>query len=81
MIGWLVVAGYFTPFMLIALAAAPSLRRVFAVFRHPRPAEEPAEAPRGVWPLWFVAVTFWYTRRFGIFFLVGLVLDVAYSNF
>ena len=36
--------GYFTPAMLVTLLAAPSLRRVFRVYREPRPKEAPAEA-------------------------------------
>ena len=68
---YLVAVGYFTPALLISFAAAPSLRRVFATYRNPRPSEAPPDLPAGVWPLWFVAVTFWYNRRFGMFFLVG----------
>jgi 1,4-dihydroxy-2-naphthoate octaprenyltransferase len=78
---YLVAVGYFTPAMLVSLAAAPSLRRVFTTYRNPRPSEAPPELPKGVWPLWFVAVTFWYNRRFGMFFLLGLVGDIALSRF
>ena len=77
---YLVATGYFTPAMLITFAAAPSLRRVFATYRNPRPSEAPPELPQGVWPLWFVAITFWYNRRFGMFFLAGLVGDIALTN-
>jgi 1,4-dihydroxy-2-naphthoate octaprenyltransferase len=77
---YLVASGYFHPVMLLTFAAAPSLRRVFSVFKNPRPSEAPAELPDGVWPLWFVATAFWYTRRFGTWFLLGLVLDIAISN-
>lgn len=78
---YLVVVGYFTPAMLVSFAAAPSLRRVFDTYRKPRPAEAPPELPKGVWPLWFVAVTFWYNRRFGMFFLLGLIGDIVLSGF
>ena len=61
---YLVATSYFTPAMLVTFAAAPSLRRVFATYRNPRPAEAPPELPQGVWPLWFVGITFWYNRRF-----------------
>jgi len=77
---YLVVAGYFTPAVLVTLAAAPSLRRVFKVYREPRPREEPPDLPKGVWPLWFVAVAFWYNRRFGMFFLLGLVGEILVSR-
>ncbi len=77
---YLVAVGYFTPAVLLALLAAPSLRRVWRVYREPRPEGPPPELPKGVWPLWFVASAFWYTRRFGMLFLVGLALDVALSR-
>ena len=72
--------GYCTPAMLIALLAVPSLGRVLRTYRKPRPAEAPPELPDGVWPLWIVAAAFWYTRRFGVFFIVGLVLDVVLTR-
>jgi len=73
----LVYSGFFHPIMLIVLGAAPSLKRVYRVFSHPRPKSAPPELPKGVWPLYFVATAFWYNRRFGLLFLVGLVLDAA----
>jgi len=72
--------GYFTPAMALTLLAAPGLGRVFAVTSKPRPDEPPPELPEGVWPLWFVAVTFAYNRRFGAWFLLALVVDVALSR-
>lgn len=76
-VAYLVYSGFFHPIMLIVLAAAPSLRRVLMVYRHPRPNGPPAQLPKGVWPLYFVATAFWYNRRFGLLFLAGLVLDTA----
>ncbi len=75
-VGYLVATGYFGWPVLLCFAAAPSLRRVFSVYAQPRPAEAPPELPDGVWPLWFVAAAFWYTRRFGLFFVAGLVIDL-----
>jgi 1,4-dihydroxy-2-naphthoate octaprenyltransferase len=80
LLGALVAAGYFHPVVLVALAAAPSLRRVLEVYRRPRPQQPPPELPDGVWPLYLVATAFWYNRRFGSFFLLGLLLDVAASR-
>lgn len=76
---YLVFTGFFHPVMLVTLASAFSLKRVFQVFAHPRPAGPPPDLPEGVWPLWFVGVAFWFTRRYSGFFLVGLVLDVVLS--
>ena len=50
------------------------------MYRHPRPDSAPEELPEGVWPLYFVAAAFWYTRRFGAFFLAGLVIDLFLSK-
>ena len=75
-IGYLVFTDYFDWPVLLCLFAAPSLGRVFKVYSQPRPTEPPDEAAAAVWPLWFVGAAFWYTRRFGLFFVVGLVLDV-----
>jgi 1,4-dihydroxy-2-naphthoate octaprenyltransferase len=77
----LVATGYFHWVILVTLAAAPSLRRVYQVMSRPRPTEPPPELPAGVWPLYCVATAFWYNRRFGMWFLLGLVLDVGFSRF
>jgi 1,4-dihydroxy-2-naphthoate octaprenyltransferase len=77
---YLVATGYFHPIMLVTLAAAPSLRRVLEVYREPRPKEPPADLPEGVWPLYCVASAFWYNRRFGGLFLLGLIADVVISR-
>ena len=79
-VAYQIAIGFFTPAMLITFAAAPSLRRVYDTYQNPRPKEAPPELPKGVWPLYFVAVTFWYNRRFGMFFLLGLVGDIVLSR-
>jgi 1,4-dihydroxy-2-naphthoate octaprenyltransferase len=76
----LVATGYFTPAALLALVALPGLRRVFRVYSRPRPSAPPPELPAGVWPLYLVAVAFGYNRRFGAWFVAGLVLDAALSR-
>lgn len=76
---YLVGTGFFHPILLITLLSGFSLPRVFQVFAHPRPDRPPKGFPDGVWPLYFVGVAFWFTRRYGAFFLVGLALDVLLS--
>ncbi len=76
----LVASGYFSVAMLLALVPAIWLRRVWQVYREPRPDGPPPELPAGVWPLWFVASAFWYTRRFGAFFVVALLADLVVSR-
>jgi 1,4-dihydroxy-2-naphthoate octaprenyltransferase len=79
-IAYLVYTGFFHPVMLVTFASMLSLKRVFEVFANPRPSRAPSSLPDGVWPLWFVGVAFWFTRRYSAFFLVGLVLDVLFSR-
>jgi 1,4-dihydroxy-2-naphthoate octaprenyltransferase len=71
---YLVLAGFFTPVLLIVLLALPTLFQVLPLFRRPRPAEKPADYP-DVWPNYFVAAAFVHNRRFGILYLLGLILE------
>lgn len=76
LVGYLMVTGFFTPVMLIVLLSLPMFfRLVLPMYRHPRPAERPEDYPAEIWPLWFVASAFAFSRRFGILFLAGLILD------
>lgn len=79
-IAWLVYSGFFHPVMLVSFASLFSMKRVFEVFAHPRPSRPPRSLPPGVWPLWFVGVAFWFTRRYSGFFLLGLILDLLVSR-
>jgi 1,4-dihydroxy-2-naphthoate octaprenyltransferase len=79
-IAYLVYTGFFSPVMLVTFASMFSLKRVFQVFSRPRPTSPPPDLPAGVWPLWFVGVAFWFTRRYSGFFLIGLALDVLLSQ-
>jgi 1,4-dihydroxy-2-naphthoate octaprenyltransferase len=73
----LVIGGYFSWLLLTVFAALPWYVRALRLYRHPRPAEPPAGYPPNVWPLWYSAVAFQHTRRFGGLFLLGLALDVV----
>jgi 1,4-dihydroxy-2-naphthoate octaprenyltransferase len=64
------------PVLAVALAL-PSAWRLVRVCAHPRPEEPPAELPRGIWPLWFVAFAFDHNRKFGALFVAGVALDLA----
>ena len=75
---YLIITGFFTPLMLIVFLSLPMFfRLVLPMYRHPRPAERPADYPADIWPLWFVASAFAFSRRFGILFLLGLILDTV----
>jgi 1,4-dihydroxy-2-naphthoate octaprenyltransferase len=73
---YLVITGFFTPLMLLVFLSLPMFFRVvLPMYRRPRPTEPPEDYPEGVWPLWYVASAFAFSRRFGILFLGGLILD------
>jgi 1,4-dihydroxy-2-naphthoate octaprenyltransferase len=76
LVGYLMVVGFFTPAMLIVFLSLPTLfRMLLPMYRFPRPTERPEDYPAEIWPLWFVASAFAFSRRFGILFLAGLILD------
>jgi 1,4-dihydroxy-2-naphthoate octaprenyltransferase len=59
---------------LLAVGAIPLLARALRTFREPRPAEPPRGFP--IWPLWYVAFVFTYTRRAGALLVAGLAVAV-----
>ena len=73
---YLIVIGFFTPLMLLVFLSLPMFfKNVLPMYRHPRPTERPEDYPAEIWPLWFVASAFAFSRRFGMLFLGGLILD------
>jgi 1,4-dihydroxy-2-naphthoate octaprenyltransferase len=74
---YLTLTGFFTPVVLAVVLALPTLKRVWEVYRQPRPAAPPADYPPNTWPLWYVALAFEHNRVFGMFFLLGLVGDLV----
>ena len=76
LVALLIILGFFTPVMLVVFLSLPMFfRLVLPMYRNPRPAERPADYPADIWPLWFVASGFAFSRRFGALFLLGLILD------
>jgi len=71
---YLIATGFFSWVMAAVLLALPSFRRIFPMFRAPKPAEKPDNFP-DVWPNYFVAAAFLHNRSFGIWFLLGLIAD------
>ncbi|MBL8058736.1 MAG: prenyltransferase [Anaerolineales bacterium] len=74
---YLVLTGFFSPALLVVFLAAPTFGLVSSALRQPRPAAPPAGFPADIWPLWYVAFAFEHNRRFGFFFLLGLLADLA----
>ena len=71
---YLVVTGFFTFVMLIVVVAIPTFVRIWPMLRAPKPAEKPADYP-DVWPNYFVAGAFIHNRSFGVWFMLGLIVD------
>ncbi len=74
---YLVLAGFFTPVLLLVLGALTLLPAVWRVYASPRPTERPPAFPAEIWPLWYVAFAFRHNRRFGLLFLLGLIVDAG----
>jgi len=73
---YLVLTRFFGPVLLLVFLALSTLNRVLPMFRRPKPAEKPDDYP-DVWPNYFVAAAFLHNRAFGLWFLLGLLLDTA----
>ena len=75
----LIVTKYFSPIMLLVFMAVPTLIKVYPSFRKPRPDQKPEGFPEGQggWPLYFAPQAFINNRAFGIWFMLGLLLDVV----
>ena len=73
----LVISGFFTPVMLIVLAGLTAIPRVWAMYRSPKPVTRPEEYDESIWPLWFSAISFYHNKRYGMFFLLGLLVEIV----
>ena len=68
----LVIARVLPVAALLVIGSVTVLRRTFAAYSQPKPAESPI--PNPVWPLWFAALSFLVTRRAGGLFVLGLII-------
>jgi 1,4-dihydroxy-2-naphthoate octaprenyltransferase len=71
---YLVVTGYFSPFMLLVLFALKRAFYAVAVLSKPRP-EGPPAGFEAFWPTWFSGFCFYHNRLFGGLFILGVLLD------
>lgn len=62
--------------LLVVLAAVPTLIQTAGVFSRPRPETCPPDFPASIWPTYLVAHAFRYNRRFGLLFLLGLLVEL-----
>ncbi len=75
---YLVVIDVFTPVMLLPLISLWFFfKNVVPMFLKPAPTKKPPAYPAEAWPLWYVASTFVFTRRFGGWYLLGLIADTV----
>ncbi|NNL67470.1 MAG: prenyltransferase [Myxococcales bacterium] len=76
LVGILVLLGTLPVFTLAAWLAIPRMLAVQKVFGEPRPSEKPENFP--IWPLWYVAWAFLFTRFAGGLFIAGLLLGAIW---
>lgn len=76
---YLVVTRFFTPVLAVILFALPTLLRTIPALRKPKPETRPEGFPdgQGGWPLYFAPLAFVNNRSFGMWFLMGVILDTA----
>jgi len=77
---YLVIVGFFSPVLLVVFIALPEFFRILPMFRVPKPEEKPEDYP-DVWPNYFVAGAFVHNRRFGLLYLLGLILGTIVQTF
>ena len=73
----LVITKQFTPAVLLVFLAVPKLIPVIKIFMQKRPETKPEGKAGEGWPLYLVSNAFIYNRAFGLWFLLGLILDVV----
>ncbi len=74
---YLVATGFFSPVMLVVILALSLFPLVWGMYRRPKPLERPADYPASVWPLYFVGTAFQHNRRFGLWYLLGLIVQTG----
>jgi 1,4-dihydroxy-2-naphthoate polyprenyltransferase len=77
--GYLIAIKFFTPVMGIVLLAIPAFLQTYPALLKPKPETRPEGFPdgQGGWPLYFAPLAFRNNRAFGLWFMLGLLLDVT----
>lgn len=75
----LMASGIFLPTVLLVLFALPMARFMWNIFSQPKPKTRPEWAIG--WPLYFVGVAFIHNRRYGMLYLLGIILDIVVMAF
>jgi len=77
LVAWLIISNTLGFAMAVVLFAIPKYIWAAKVFSKPRPESEPDTIEKGVWPLYLSAHAFIYNKRFGLLFLLGLIIDLV----
>ena len=78
---YLVISREFTPALILVIMAMDTIPNVWKVYKDPRPVERPESFPADTWPLYYVALAFLHNRQFGLWYFLGLTLDVVFRHF
>lgn len=77
LVAWLILSGSIGISLAIVLLALPKFLYTAVVFSQPRPKEKPDGILGETWPLYLVHQAFLYNKRFGMLFLLGLIIDLV----
>ena len=72
---YLIITGYFSPILLVVLVALTTLPVILPIYRQSKPKEMPAGYMLDIWPLYYVAAAFYHNRQFGLWYLLGMLVD------
>jgi 1,4-dihydroxy-2-naphthoate octaprenyltransferase len=63
--------------LLLVFLSVPKFIETTKIFLQPRPEKEPENSKPTGWPLYLVAHAFNFNRRFGLLFLLGLIIELV----
>jgi 1,4-dihydroxy-2-naphthoate octaprenyltransferase len=70
----LIATGVLGAWVALTALALPRLVKVLGVYQEPPPAEAPPDYP--LWPLWYVSAAFYFNKRAGELFVLGLFINL-----
>jgi len=70
-----VITGFYAPVMLVVLLGLTLMPTMWAMYKNPYPKERPPAFPAEAWPTYFAAASFMHNRRYGLWFMAGLLVD------
>ncbi|TAK60531.1 MAG: prenyltransferase [Dehalococcoidia bacterium] len=75
----LVLTGVLPVWTAVTLLALPRLWTVLGIYNRPKPDEPPPGYP--IWPLWFVSAAFYFNKRAGELFVLGLIVGAVLTAY